>query len=277
VPLTYCDHNFIATALQEPEAYPNHLRQLVESGTVTFVLSPMHWLDAAEDADICRGDAKADFMDSLQPRWLFDRRSIQRKEVTSQFFRFVGIPEAMPQIMGDIADVIFDLAGQRGDRDSRAFVNHFRGIGQNHPLEQSLRQAFETNNKNIRLYRARKITLALAQKVERLYIRQLLPDRTPGGLVIDEALKDQFARQCQLDDFPSVALENRATRDNWKHKRPLSRNNFVDQQHLIALPYVDLFVTDDKKLRSLIQRITAGVPFHVATLSTKAQFDARYP
>jgi hypothetical protein len=97
VPLIYCDHNFITTALQEPEAYLNHLRRLVESGTVTFVLSPMHWVDTAEDADICRGDAKANFMDSLQPRWLFDRRSIQRKEVTSQFFRFVGIPEAMLQ------------------------------------------------------------------------------------------------------------------------------------------------------------------------------------
>jgi hypothetical protein len=277
MPLVYCDHNFIATALQDAEGYRNHLRELARCGIVTFVLSPMHWVDAAEDADQGRGDAKSDFMDSLNPRWLFDRRSVQRKEVTAQFLRFVGIPQGVPQIMGDIADVIFDLTGQRGDRDSRAFVNHFRGIGENHPLERSLRQAFETNNKNTRLFRARKLPPALAQKVERLYIRQLVPERTPSGLVIDEATKDNFARQCQFDDLPSVALENKATRDNWKHKRPLNRNNFIDQQHLIALPYIDFFVTDDKKLRSLIGRITAGAPFRVATLLTKVEFDNLYP
>ena len=28
------------------------------------------------------------------------------------------------------------------------------------------------------------------------------------------------------------------TRDNWAHRRQLNRNNFMDQQHLMALPYV---------------------------------------
>ncbi len=71
VPTIYCDHNFIATALQEPEEYRNHLQELAARVRVTFVLSPMHWVDAAEDQDIGRGSVKADFMDSLQPRWLF--------------------------------------------------------------------------------------------------------------------------------------------------------------------------------------------------------------
>lgn len=210
MPIIYFDHNFIATALQEPEEYRNQLQELAACGRVTFVLSPMPWVDAAEDRNIARGYAKADFMDSLQPRWLFDRRSIQRKEVTL-------LNCDAPQIMGDIADVVFDLTGQRGDRSSRAFVNHFRGIGQNHPLEQSIRQAFVTNNKNIELSRRGKLTPTLAAKVERLYIRQLLPDRTPPGLVIEEATKGNFAQQTQLEDFPAVAIENRATRDNWKH------------------------------------------------------------
>jgi len=276
VQLIYCDHNFIATALQEPDEYRNRLRELVGLGTVTFALSPMHWVDAAEDQDIARGNAKADFMDSLQPRWLFDRRSVQRKEVASRFYQFLGVNCDAPQIMGTIADVIFDLTGQRGDRTSRAFVNHFRGIGQNHPLQQSLRQAFVSNNKNIALYRKGTLTGALAAKVERLYIRQLLPNQTPAGLVVDEATKDNFMKQTQLDNFPAIAIENRATRDNWKHKRPLSQNNFVDQQHIIAVPYADRFLTDDKKLRSLITRISANLPFSAATLMKKAEFDNAY-
>jgi len=276
VPLIYCDHNFIATALQEPEEYRNRLRELVGLGIVTFALSPMHWVDAAEDQAIARGNAKAEFMDSLQPLWLFDRRSIQRKEVASRFYQFLGVNCDAPQIMGAIGDVIFDLTGQRGDRTSCAFVNHFRGIGQDHPLEQSLRQAFVSNNKNIALYRKGKLTAALAAKVERLYIRQLLPNQTPAGLVVDEATKDHFMRQAQLDNFPAIAIENKATRDNWKHRRPLSHNNFVDQQHIIALPYADHFLTDDKKLRSLITRISANLPFPTATIMKKAEFDNEY-
>lgn len=276
MPTIYCDHNFIATALQEPEEYRNQVRELARLGTVSFALSPMHWVDAAEDQDVARGNAKADFMDSLQPRWLFDRRSIQRKEVASHFYQFLGVNCEAPQIMGDIADVIFDLTGQRGDRSSRAFVNHFRGIGRNHPLEQSIRQAFVTNNKNIGLFRRGKLTSTLATKVERLYIRQLLPDKTPAGLLLDETTKDNFVQQIQLEDFPAVAIENRATRDNWKHKRPLSRNNFVDQQHIIALPYADYFLTDDKKLRSLITGIGTKLPFHAAALMKKAEFDKSY-
>jgi len=277
VPLVYCDHNFIATALQEPEGYRDQLRELARHDTVTFALSPMHWVDAAEDQDVARGNAKADFMDSLRPRWLLDRRSIQRKEVASRFYQFLGVNCEAPQIMGHIADVIFDLTGQKGDRSSRAFVNHFRGIGRNHPLEQSLRQAFLANNKNIELFRRKKLTSTVAAKVQRLYIRQLLPGQTPTGLLIDEAIKDNFMQQTQLENFPAIAIENRATRDNWQHKRPLSRNNFVDQQHIIALPYVDSFLTDDKKLRSLIGRITANLPFHAAALMRKAEFDNTYP
>lgn len=50
------------------KAIKNQLRELARHDTVTFVLSPMHWVDAAEDQDVARGSAKSDFMDSLQPR-----------------------------------------------------------------------------------------------------------------------------------------------------------------------------------------------------------------
>jgi hypothetical protein len=53
-------------------------------------------------------------------------------------------------------------------------------------------------------------------------------------------------------------------------------NNFVDQQHIIALPYADHFLTDDRKLRSLITRISTKLPFHAATLMKKAEFDNWY-
>jgi hypothetical protein len=121
------------------------------------------------------------------------------------------------------------------------------------------------------------MTLAIVQKTERLYIEQLLPTETPSGVVIDTDSKNRFLNACQLTDFPCLALETRATHDNWREDRQLNRNNFMDQQHLMALPYVDFFVTDDGRLRTLIARISVGLPFPIATLLSKVEFDLRYP
>lgn len=277
MPLIYCDHNFIVTSSQEPAAYANHLRRLVETGTVTFVLSPVHWIDAAEDDNEARGIAIADFMDSLRPRWMYYRLTIERKEVADKFFRFAKIPADAPQMVVEINDVIADLAGQRAHRDSRAFIAHLRDVGPDHPLRRTLRQAFLTNQKNTEQFHARKFTLAMAQEIEKLYVKKLLPAATPSGVLIDANSKEQFLSTCRLADFPSITLENKATQDNWHHKRQLNQNNFIDQQHLIALPYVDFFITDDGGLRNLIGRISANLPFRIAVLLTKAEFDVRYP
>lgn len=277
MPLIYCDHNYVVTALQEPKTYHAHLQQLVATGTLTFTLAPMHWVEAAEDTNLARGDAKAAFMDSLHPQWLFDRRSIQRREVAAVFFNHLGVATNTSQMMGSVSDVIADLVGQQAERDSRAFVAHLRDIGPNHPLERSLQQAFDTNQHNTELYRQGKLTPAITQEVERLYVKQLLPAATPAGILIDDATKNQFVDTCQMEQFPSIVLEHRATRDNWAHGRQLSRNNFMDQQHLMALPYVDFFLTDDAKLTSLIGRITIRLPFRIATVLTKTQFDTQYP
>ena len=277
MPLIYCDHNFIVTSSQGSGAHADHLRQFGEIGTATFVLSPMHWVDAAEDADVARGVATADFMDSLRPKWIYYRTTVQRKEVADAFFRFARIPADSPQMIVDVCDVIADLAGERAHRDSRAFVTHLRTIGPGHPLRRTLRHAFATNQKNSKQFHAGKFTSAMAQKIERRYVKQLLPAATPDGVLIDANSKAQFLSACQLTDFPSIALENKATQDNWHHMRQLNQNNFIDQQHLMAFPYVDFFITDDVRLGNLIRRISANLPFRIATLLTKAEFDARYP
>jgi hypothetical protein len=277
VPLVYCDHNFIVAAGQEPNSYKDHLRQLGAAGTVTFVLSPFHWVEMAEDADYARAEAKADFVDSLHPKWLFERRNIQGKEVKAAFFRFTAIPSDVPEMVADAVDVIADLAGQRAYRDSRAFVTHLRGIGPNHPLEQSLREALTANQANIVHYQAGRLTSDVMRRTETLYVERLLPLNTPAGLVIDADSKRRFLAAQQLTDFPSFALETRATKDNWAEARQMSHNNFLDQQHIMALPYVDFFITDDRRLTTLIARIVADAPFRCATVITKTQFDCLYP
>jgi hypothetical protein len=277
MPLVFCDLNFIVTAHQGPDAYKDHLRQLAADGTVTFVLSPMHWVEAAEDNDAARGAAKADFMDSLNAHWLYERRTIQRKEVAAAFFRFLQVPCDPPQMVATVGNVIADLAGRPAERNSRDFVAHLRGIGPNHPLEQSLQQAFDSNRVNGDRFRAGQLRSDFLRGMEKLYIQGLLPTQTPAGAVIDENSKRHLLDGSQLTDFPAFAVESLATYDSWRENRQMNRNNYMDQQHLMALPYVDFFLTDDARLGALIARISPDLPFPIATPLTKAEFDARYP
>jgi hypothetical protein len=53
--------------------------------------------------------------------------------------------------------------------------------------------------------------------------------------------------------------------------------HIFDQQHIMALPYVDLFITDDQQLAGLMKRVANNFPFKSAEIVGKADFDARYP
>jgi hypothetical protein len=77
--------------------------------------------------------------------------------------------------------------------------------------------------------------------------------------------------------FPACAIESMATRDSWINNRQMNRNNFIDQQHLMALPYADMFISDDGKLTSLAGRIAKGIPFPTAKVITRAAFDSQFP
>jgi hypothetical protein len=219
----------------------------------------------------------ADFCDSLNPSWLHDRRTIQEKEVAAAFYRFTKIPAEAPTMVGDIGDVIHDLIGTRAHRDCRAFVEHLRSIGPDHPLETTFKTAFEANRKNSDEFIAGKLTQKIIAQVERLYIQRLLPTTTPAGVTIDEGTKRQFLDSYNLTDCPATALETKITHENWASKRQLNQNNFLDQQHAMALPYVDLFITNDDKLSRLMERAVDGMPFRTAEILTKAKFDARFP
>jgi hypothetical protein len=273
----YCDNNFVITAHDSPEEYKAHLRELASSGKVRFVLSPWHWREMARDADHARGTSVADFCDSLSPAWLHDRRTIQKKEVTVAFYRFVKVQADMPVMVGDISEIIHDLIGTKTYRNCRSFVEHLRAIGPNHPMETTFKNAFESNQRNTEDFLAGKLTPQFLIRVERVYIEGLLPAMSPGGISIDEATKRAFLSSYMLSDLPAIALETKITHENWALKRQLNQNNFLDQLHVMALPYVDLCITNDDKLSRLMKRAVDGMPFRTAEVLTKDEFDARFP
>jgi hypothetical protein len=123
VPLVYCDHNFVVTAHDAGQSYHDHLRELVCQNRVRFILSTWHWLEMARDPDRARGLSVAAFADSLCPGWLFERLTVQQREVEDEFFRsFLGIPHTRLPRLGSLADVLADL-----NKVSTAITGNYQG------------------------------------------------------------------------------------------------------------------------------------------------------
>ncbi len=275
--LIYCDNNFIISAHDGPQEYKDRLRGLSSSGAVRFVLSPWHWHEMARDRNHVRGTSMADFCDTLNPAWLYERRSIQKREAAAAFYRFAKIPTETLKVLGDISDVIYDLIHTRADRRSRDFVEHLRQLNLDHPMERALKRAPEINAKNTRDFLAGKFSKKFLTKCERLYVQTLLPLTTPAGIAIDEGTKWCFLDLYSLNELPCTAPEWNITHETWAFSRTPNENNIMDSQHVSAVPYVDLLVTDDNKISNLIKRAVRGVPFRTAEVMTKSEFDARFP
>jgi hypothetical protein len=113
--------------------------------------------------------------------------------------------------------------------------------------------------------------------LEKILTGRLLPMATPSGRTIVTIEKDMFLRSCKNEDFPSIAVEACLSLDGWQTGRILNDRAFRDSQHVIALPYVDLFVTDDGPLTTTIRRVVTELPFRTAAVITKAEFDKRFP
>jgi hypothetical protein len=70
---------------------------------------------------------------ALTPRWFFERRSVQHREVEHEFFEFLGLSSQRQSVIGSFAEAIADLTGaflQAAShyRDSRAFVRHMQTL-----------------------------------------------------------------------------------------------------------------------------------------------------
>ncbi len=281
VPLVYCDHNFVVSSHDSADEYRTRLRELAVEGRVNFVLSTWHWLEMARDNDRGRGLSVAAFADSLAPRWFFDRRGVQRREVECAFWCFLDIESPQQSMIGSLGEAIADLtrtplaiANTYGD--SRAFVEHMQALGDDHPINANIRNNLEKQRQNGEAYRAGRVTDEMIRRMDRTYIGGLLPKQTPSGIVIDRMTKDNFLGSCNNNDFPSYAVEAAFSLDGWRTGRILNDRAFRDSQHVVAIPYLDTFVTDDGAFATAIRRVAGSLPFPTAEIIPKHEFDRRF-
>jgi hypothetical protein len=277
MPLVYLDYNFIATAHDSPGTYKKRLREA--AGRLTFVLSRWHHVEMARDEDEYRAYSVADFVDSLEPKWLYDRRSLHLRELKTQLFNS-GIWYEIGPPMGTLREMLADLRNTLPSptpAQSANLVREFRQLGKEHDVAKSLRKNYENQKENRQDYCNGTITPFDFPRLDRAVIRGFMKEglspNTPSPF--DARLINEFSSTCKKELLRSIALEIAVSRDAWKNNRALSENEFIDLQHMIALPYVDVFVTDDCRLKKIVQRVVPRLPFRTAEITGKAEFDRR--
>jgi hypothetical protein len=255
MPLTYLDQNALlglGFKAQKPE-FRTSLDSAIRSGSVKIVVSSWHLIETANTANVNSATRLADFIDSLDPAWIFERRDLQKLDVQEDFYRFLRIDyENQPRVTSRsavIAAVNNARDSPRFDIPSRDFVRQWI----DHPAQlRTLKASYERNVDD--LFRLREIvktgllTDEVRRRAEEILVKLSLPKTTPAGLEIGRELKADYTLQAKISSMPTMAIEAAISENEWSDRAvgEVGRNTLIDKFHLIsALPYVDEIVSTD--------------------------------
>jgi len=257
--LTYPDQNALVALgrkARNPE-FRKKLDALLDSVSPTIVVSSWHLIETANTPKLENAIELAEFIDSLRPIWLLERRDIQRLDVEEDFCRFLRLEcPTRPRVTTRSA-VFAALNNQKDapkfDIPSRDFVRQWiEDPEQLRVLERVYRNNAETLPRLRELKKDGKLTEEVRQRVNEILVAASLPETTPAGLHVGRELKMDYARQAKIDAVPTLAIESAISEHEWVSQGGTDRNTLIDKFHLIsALPYVDEIVSDDKFFRKI--------------------------
>jgi hypothetical protein len=253
-PLTYLDQNaFVALGrkARNPE-FRKKLDIAIESGSLTIVVSSWHLIETANTPNLERAVELAEFIDSVRPAWLLERRDIQNLDIEEDFWRFLRLEYSTKPRVTTRSAVFAALNKQKDapkfDIPSRNFVKQWI----EHPeqlrvLEETYKKNADTLPRLRELAKQGRLTDEIRRRVDELLVTGSLPKRTPAGLDVGREAKMGYVQQAKVETIPSIAIEAAISEHEWISQGGADRNTMIDKFHLIsALPYVDEIVSDDK-------------------------------
>src|SRR5580658_2903786 len=128
MPLTYLDQNaLIALGVKARNAdFRKKVDASRESGTLSVVVSTWHLIETANTKNLAAATELGEFIDSLKPSWLLERRDAQKLEVEEDFYAFLKVECPTKPRVTTRSAVVAALNGQpdgsKFDIPSAAFV-----------------------------------------------------------------------------------------------------------------------------------------------------------
>ncbi len=253
MPLTYLDQNALLALGYKARSkeFRQKLDRAIQSGALAVVASSWHLIETANTTNLRLAIELADFIDSLRPSWLLERRNIQELDVEEDFCRFVKLehPKSPRVTTRSAAFAALNRSkdAPKFDIPSRDFVKQWI----EHP--EQLRVLGETYKQNAQtLLRLReivkegKLTIEIKRRVDEILFTLSLPKTTPAGLYVGREVRIDYVQQARIEAIPTLAIETAISEHEWVSQGGADRNTLIDKFHLIsALPYVDEIISDD--------------------------------
>jgi len=260
--MVYLDQNALiglGLRVQKDHLLRERLYKRIGSGSLRIVVSPWHLVETAQTRNIDSATRLADFIDSLKPLWIHERRELQKLDVQEDFYRFCKIDFQTTPRAASKAAVIGALFGHgalaKYELPSRDFV---RGWIERPERLDIMKKSFESNAESLvrlrELFREGKLTEEVKKKAAKRFFELSLPKGTPTGLKIGAEIEAEYVAQASTDAIPSFAVEEAISVNEWGEEAvgKVDRNTFVDKIHLIsALPFVDEIVSTDPFFRAI--------------------------
>lgn len=254
VSLTYLDQNAVIELGRMARApdFRKKLDTALESGSLNVVVASWHLIETARTTNLANAEELANFIDSLKPSWLFERRNIQKLDIEDDFYKFLKIEHPSAARVTTRSAVFAELNHQNDDPKfdipSAVFVRQWI----QHPEQlKVLEETYKTNAATLirlrELAKAGKITDEIRSRVNEIMVKMSLPKTTPAGLIVGHDTTIDYVSQVKGDTIPSFAIETAISEHEWISQGGVDGNTLIDKFHIIsALPYVDEIVSKDK-------------------------------
>ncbi len=262
VRMIYLDQNALidlGLRVQKVQLLRERLYNRIGDGSLPIVVSPWHLVETAQTTNIDSATRLADFIDSLKPLWIHERRELQKLDVQEDFYGFCKI-EFQPTLrITSKAAVIGALFGDgalaKYEIPSRDFVRQWI----KRPEQLGIvKKSFESNAESLlrlrELTTQGKLTEPVKKEAARRFLELSMPNVTPTGLEIGAETKTEYVEQASTSAIPTFAVEEAISVNEWGKEAvgKVDRNTFVDKIHLIsALPFVDEIVSTDPFFRAI--------------------------
>jgi len=172
----------------------------------------------------------AALLDRLRPKWLPERRSLQKEEVSAAFFKFLRPPYVRYPVLRPLAHVAADFVNRPIPIGRQYSAVEFAGVLRSNM--KAIQAAYE-QNRDARAATARAWKRGWFKDkhhvVLEAYIGPLLPDHTPAGIVLDPGSKRAFLEQVVLAEMPSIAVEHALFEDSLRQQQKFRAQTFLDR------------------------------------------------
>jgi len=276
-PKLYPDLNFLIDALNAGDQYQTMLAGVAALQT-QFVISHWHLVELARAKNPA---PLVKLVLELQPAYLHERTVILRKSIRDKVNQVLGITNSVWEPIGTLEDVIIGLSGPIEAGKTLRLDDVISILRMNQaPIESGYAANRDARDSYLRAMQSNAVSAEMKHNSNEKYLLQFFPEKVLRGNVVgllEHTTKLELLKKIDFSDIRVAVVEDAVTEDGHRPDVKLRKQTFFDRQHMIlALPYTDFVVTGDKAFASLVERVRLRLPFEVAQVITRHEFEEKF-